>query len=340
MDITAVLTDPAQLRALTTLTPDEFERLRVPFARAVRRRRKMYTIAGKRRRRPASPRRLARRTKALPDDRYRLLFVLVALKTDATQHHLALTFGIKQKTASEWYRFLLPALDVALRRLGCRPARTLAGLAGALRSRGDGDDRGARGGDGDHGGTPPSLHMDATARRIPRNGDRDAQRADYSGKHRHHAAKNTVICDAGQRVVYLGPTWRGARHDKRMADEELPGFGALAGLDAWLTLDAGYTGYVPAHVHALAAQRARRGHPLAPWQKAMNRWVASVRVVVEHAIGAVKRLAKAARVRTADLGHADLAMQVACGLHNFRVASRPETYARSRARTNARLRPF
>lgn len=72
----------------------------------------------------------------------------------------------------------------------------------------------------------------------------------------------------------------------------------------------------------------------------MNRWIGSVRIVVEHAIGAVKRLAKATRMRMLSIGRADRLMQVAASLHNYRVACRADQYGVSYARTQARLQPF
>lgn len=353
MHIESVLSDPAQLKALTTLTPGEFTRLLLPFGKGVLRRRKRYKLSGERRRAPASPRRLARPTKVLPTDGERLLFILLALKTDATQQHLGLTFAAKQRAVSQWYRFLLPVLDEVLRKLGCRPARTLDELVASLRSaviataatapECDKPSPAASLAPVDRAGSNPadaSLHMDVTGRRIPRNHDREAQRGDYSGKFRYHAVKNTVICDTHQRIVYLGPTWRGAIHDKRMADEELPDLSPLASLELWLTLDAGYLGYRPAGVHLLASQRATRGHPLTDAQKGDNQWVGSIRIIVEHAIGAVKRLAKAARARAFNLGRTDRVMQIAASLHNFRVEHRLDQYHVSHMRTCARLRPF
>lgn len=268
MNMHAVLANPAHLKALTTLEPDEFQHLVKPFDRAFVRRRKMYKTTGKRRRKPASAVRLARPPKVLPTPEERLLFVLLGLKTDATQQHLALTFGMKQTTVSKWQRLLEAVLDATLTKLGHRPARTLDQLVAVLEAgraersgAGPRDERDERDGGGD-GGASPSLHMNATTRRVPRSADPKAQRHDYSGKAYRHVVKNTVICTADQRVVYLGWSWRGAIHDKRIADEELPDLTALAHLDAWLTLDSGYLGYEPPGVHLLSAQRARRNHPL------------------------------------------------------------------------------
>lgn len=353
MNTARILSNPAQLRALTTLTLPEFEHLLAAFEPAFRRRRKGYKYSGRRRSKPLSPRRLAAAPKSLPTAADRLLFVLLALKTDAIQQHLAATFDLPQTSVSRWYRFLLPVLDDALARLGHRPARTLAELNTRLHDssseHGDEGVGGRRDPGSDSQRSPeaaearqprPSLHMDVTERRIPRSHDYHAQREDYNGKHRHHAVKNTVVADGGQRVVYLGPTWRGAPHDKRMADEELPDLSPLQRFGTWLTLDAGYLGYRPRGVHLLWSKRARRGHPLTDVDRAWNRWVGGVRIVVEHAIGGIKRLAKATRTRLIDNSRADRLIVVAAGLHNLRVAHRPHTYANSHARTQARLHPF
>ena len=349
MNIQNILRDPAQLKALTTLEPAEFRELVRPFDRAFVQRRKMYSLTGERRRRPASRVRLSKPTKVLPTREERLLFILVSLKTDATQQHLALTFDLKQTTVSKWQRFLEPVLDKALHRLGHRPARTLDELVAQLHARHRADERarapdddGHDGHDGDHGANraAASLHVDVTTRSVPRSGDAAAQRHDYCGKARTHVIKNTVACAADQRVAYLGPSWRGAIHDKRMADEELPDLSAVAPLGLWLSVDSGYLGYRPAGVHLLATQRARRNRPLTSMQKEMNEWIGSVRIVVEHAIGGIKRLAKATRMRVQSVTRADQLMQLAASLHNYRVKCRPHRYAVSRARTNARLQPF
>ncbi len=347
------IADPAQLKALTSLTPPEFNRLLGCFEDAFRRKFKMYQVDGKRRRKPLSAQRLANPSTKLPTKQDRLLFILLALKTDAIQQHLAATFGMTQTAVSKWYRFLLPVLDKALGDLGCRPARTLCELSAQLHhtnvleapsGANSNDEEAPSLEQHNHAEQPTnkelSLHLDVTERRMPRNTDYEAQKKDYNGKFKHHAVKNAVMCSPSQRIVYLGPTWRGAMHDKRMADEELPTLESLDDLDLWLTLDAGYTGYEPDGVWKAACMRASRGNPLKRWQKNYNKWVSSMRIVVEHAIGGIKRMAKATRLRTSDIEHADQVMQLAADLHNYRVAMRPETYRNSHVRTQARLHPF
>jgi hypothetical protein len=260
--------------------------------------------------------------RALPFAEDQLLFILLALKTDAIQQHLAATFDIKQSAVSQWWRYLLPVLDETLRKLGHQPARTLPELVRRLRCNSPADDEtdscigsgltsGCTNGSTLTVGlsdearevqqTQHSLHLDVTVRQIPRSIDYEAQRVDYDGKAHGHVAKNTVVCDGGQEVHYLGPTWRGAMHDKKMADEELPDLSVLAQPQTacgpqqkphrfWLTLDSGYQGYQPAGVDLLKPYKARRSHPLEEDEKEFNQWVASIRIVVEHAICGIKRL--------------------------------------------------
>ncbi|VFM97625.1 MAG: DDE superfamily endonuclease [Candidatus Kentron sp. G] len=54
-------------------------------------------------------------------------------------------------------------------------------------------------------------------------------------------------------------------------------------------------------------------------EKDSNRLISSVRVIVEHVISGVKRCRVVKDVfRNTKLGYDDLAMEVACGLHNYR----------------------
>jgi hypothetical protein len=61
----------------------------------------------------------------------------------------------------------------------------------------------------------------------------------------------------------------------------------------------------------------------------MNQRISQVRVRVEHAIAGVKRsrVVKDVLRNTKD-GFSDLAMVVACGLHNWRVRKRPRPLRR------------
>jgi hypothetical protein len=64
-----------------------------------------------------------------------------------------------------------------------------------------------------------------------------------------------------------------------------------------------------------------KGKELTDEQKKSNQSIASFRILVEHAIGGVKkcRIVKD-RIRCYKLGFEDLVMLLACGLHNLRMS--------------------
>jgi hypothetical protein len=64
-----------------------------------------------------------------------------------------------------------------------------------------------------------------------------------------------------------------------------------------------------------------KGKQLSDAQKEENRRISGFRILVEHAIGGVKkcRIVKE-RFRCRKFGFDDLVMLIACGLHNFRVS--------------------
>ena len=64
-----------------------------------------------------------------------------------------------------------------------------------------------------------------------------------------------------------------------------------------------------------------KGKELTQEQKRENKEISSFRILVEHAIGGVKRcrIVKE-RLRCTKFGFEDTVMLIACGLHNFRIA--------------------
>ena len=63
--------------------------------------------------------------------------------------------------------------------------------------------------------------LDGTERPIQRPKDKQKQKENYSGKKKRHTIKNTILTNKkDKKIVYLGPTTEGKKHDKKMADEE------------------------------------------------------------------------------------------------------------------------
>ena len=159
----------------------------------------------------------------------KLLFILVYQKTNPLQTMHALHFDLSQAQANYWMHHLLPVLQHALADLGMAPEREAHDVvASPLTWEG-----------------APSLAVDGTERRRQRPTDVAKQKEHYSGKKKTHTDKNLLLVNEHtSKVVYLGPTIAGKRHDKKAADEDQ----MVYPVHAPLAKDTGFQGYEPAGV--------------------------------------------------------------------------------------------
>jgi len=331
MDIHKILNKDRQLQALTSLNREEFDELLSVFRPRFEQKYKHFTMVGKRRVKPLSSQAMKSPTKVIPTPTDKLLFILYHFKIDTVQFAEAAFFGLSQGQTSRWTKFLLPVLHQAIVDLHLQPARNMDELIRLFRNRQHPDsfvDKPAA----------KSLHLDVTEREITRSVDYEAQRFDYSGKHKNHAAKNSIVNDEFRFIHYVGPTHRGAMHDKRMIQEEIPQLAHSVYADIWLTKDSGYQGYLPPGVHCIEPYKKRRGKELTTLQKEFNTWLASIRAVSENAIGGMKVLRRLKnRCRRFKLSLSDMEVQIAAGIHNLRVTRRQTTYATGLACVHANL---
>jgi hypothetical protein len=119
-----------------------------------------------------------------------------------------------------------------------------------------------------------------------------------------------------RRIMFLSQTYNGSVHDKKICDEQplhLP-----LGITLWQ--DTGFLGHYPSGVKIQMPMKKPKGKELTKEQKQQNREISKVRVLVEHAICGAKRCRIVKdRLRCHKLGFDDLIMELACGLHNFRL---------------------
>jgi hypothetical protein len=94
--------------------------------------------------------------------------------------------------------------------------------------------------------------------------------------------------------------------------------------DSLVLQDLGFLGFEIGDCETLMPFKKPRSRELTPFEKAFNKIVSRSRVYVEHAISSVKRC-RAAResLRLLREGMADKVMEIACGLHNFRLRLYP-----------------
>ena len=217
---------PATFLAATGLTVAEFDQLLPAFQSAYT---ELYpthlTAEGKERKRKVG----AGPKSTFETDADRLLFALVYMKTNPLQEMHGLHFGLSQAQANYWIHRYLPVVKAALAKLGLLPERDGKQLAtNNLALEGQ-----------------PDLALDGTERRRERPKDKEQQKSTYSGKKKTHTVKNIlVVNETTSKVVYLGPTEPGSKHDKKAADEAAIAYPANAILDK----DTGFQGYEPAQV--------------------------------------------------------------------------------------------
>jgi len=162
MDYPVLKQNQSQFLALTSLYPDEFDRLLAEFAPRWERYYRYRTLEGAYRQQPAYQERANATLKGTPT---KLLFLLTYLKTNALQQQQAISFGVSQTKVSRMATVLLAILNQTLTDLGMMPVRNAEDLATTL------------------GAHPQKVFSyDGIERGILRNTDYEAQEEEYSAK--------------------------------------------------------------------------------------------------------------------------------------------------------------
>jgi len=293
---------PRVLQSLTGLSVDEFEQLFVSFERAWQKYLEQHHIQAPRARRYGGGRK-----PQLQDNRDKLLFILVYFRLYPTQEVQGFLFGIGQPQAHEWVHKLTLILNTALGYEKQLPERSPWRLERVLKEY-------------------PMLELiiDGTERRINRPKNKEERKQYYSGKKKTFTVKNLVISQRRGKVLYLSDTYEGKKHDKAICDEEDYRFPQ----DSELWKDTGFQGYEPEGVKTHQPKKKPRNGELSEADKQRNQEISQERVEIEHHIGGIKRcniVVHPLRDRTDHF--TDTVMEIACGLHNFRLSQRQQAVA-------------
>jgi len=299
MNYEKIRKDAKQFLALTSLKVEEFDQLLVIFDFFWKKYANKYRYDGKPRRNIAADQGRGQ----LPSTAHKLFFILVYYKTNMIQAALGASFGMDQAQANKWIKKIELILHKALKNKNLLPTRTPEDLYDLLVETKENN-----------------ILIDGVERLIPRSTDYEQQKEDYSGKKKTHTAKNNVITNFSDAVLYLSPTYKGKTHDKRICNEhpiKVP-----PQTNIWQ--DTGFQGHAPKNAIILQPFKKIKDVELTDLQKAFNKSISKVRVYVEHAISGVKRLRIVKdKIRNLGTDCRDFVMEIACGLHNFRVAMRP-----------------
>lgn len=287
---------PTVLLSFTSLTKEEFEALLIAFDDT------WHQVEAK----ESDDRQRAcggGRKPILTERADQLLCIMFYLKTYPLQEVLAFFFGMSQTQANHWIYRLAEILQLALGSLEYLPERETERLAEVL---------------ADY--EVLEFAQDGTERRRQRPTDEAEQRRYYSGKKKAHTLKNHLIVDPESRqVCYLSDSVPGKTHDKKLADESKLAFPDQSLLEQ----DTGYQGYAPDNVLLLQPKKKPRKQALTVAEKFTNRVISAGRILVENVIAGIKRCRIVKDIlRNRQQGFDDLIMDIACGLHNLRVAFR------------------
>jgi len=237
--------------------------------------------------------------------REKLFFLVFDLTCYATFDVLAWLFDVDRAQTHRWVTTSLPILESALGRKAVLPERKIATVEEFLRR------------------FPPvkEVFVDGTERAIRRPTGNEEQKPYYSGKKKGHRVTNIVVTDERKRVLVLSDTFPGHTHDKTGANEQA--IFAPIPTDVRVHIDLGFLGVPnerPEGTFSLPEKKPK-GRALSEDAKARNREKARRRVLVDHAIGGVKRFRAVAEVlRNSLTRFADRLMLVACGLWNLHIA--------------------
>lgn len=298
--------DERQFKALTGLSRKMFAKLLVAFSLCYElyQQEQYEKNKAKRQRKPGGGRK-----GRLDTMEKKLFFILRYLKSYPTFDVMAFDFELSRSNACSNVHQLMPILLKSLAQLDVLPYREFASAEDLHQAWAEISD----------------LFIDVTERPHSRPGDYDTQKDYYSGKKKQHTVQNTIISTAKRFILFLGMTAFGSIHDFALFKSEFaPGQPWFEAFKVWV--DLGYLGfdknYETLELHLPHKKpRKSKANPnpaLSPEQKEENREMSSFRVVVENAIGGLKRfniLVHKFRNHTEDFE--DDVILAAAGLHNL-----------------------
>jgi hypothetical protein len=297
MNIRAALRTDRMCKALTGLTVDEFENLVIDFSWN-------YTEC-------EAKKKLKRKRKIgggahgiLETIEDKCFYSLLYLKTYPTFDVASFYVGFSRSKACEWAHRLFPVLEQTMQRKLVLPQRKIADPEEFLRLFPEIKD----------------VFVDGVERLKQRPKKKKAQQKAYSGKKKAHTRKSVVVSDAKRRILVVTKQKSGRRHDKRLADKE--NIFEMLPKEISVMADTGFIGEAKVHKNILIPKKRTKKNPLTYEEKEMNKLISRYRVLVEHAIGGIKRYrCMSEKLRNHKAYIDDTFILLSAGLWNYHLAS-------------------
>lgn len=230
----------------------------------------------------------------------KLIFVLMYLKAYPTYDVLSSIFNLDRGPACRRIQQLLPVLEATLGRKIVLPKRKITSLKEFYQKFPEARD----------------VLVDGSERPIQKPKDLAKRKKVYSGKKKTTTRKHIVMSNPGKRILMLGKSKTGRRHDWRITERQQILDYVPLGVTAWM--DSGFIGAERIHTNSQICAKATKNNPLSANQKQNNRVISAFRIPVEHAIGGMKRMNAASDIwRNRIPGLDDHVMLISAGLWNF-----------------------
>ena len=160
--------------------------------------------------------------------------------------------------------------------------------------------------------------VDATEQPVQRPKDNDGQKIYYSGKKKQHTLKKQIIVTPDGETIHVSKTEPGYKSDKKIFDEN--DAGDMDDDDAYMG-DKGYQGIQQDH-YAILPDKKPKGKELSVEQKARNKRISKVRLVVEHTFGKIKNYQAVSQKYRHPRDSHDAVFGIVAGLVNRQIRSR------------------
>lgn len=297
MNYKAALRTDRMCKALTGLTVVEFTNLVADFSWNY----KEYEA----KRKPKRIRKLGGgRSSKLETIEEKLFYILWYMKTYPTFDVASFQVGFHRSKACDWVHLLLPLLEQTMKRKLVLPQRKISDPEEYFRLFPEAKE----------------VFVDAVERLKQRPKNKKQQNKTYSGKKKAHTRKSVVVSDKNRRILVVTKQKSGRRHDKRLADKESV-FEMIPNEIAVMT-DTGFIGAQKLHPNMYMPKKRSKGKPLTSDEKEMNKLISSYRVIVEHAIGGIKRYrCMSEKLRNRKPFIDDTFLLLSSGLWNYHLAS-------------------
>ncbi len=297
MYIASALRTDRMCKALTGLTVSEFNNLAVDFEwnykefEAKRKKKRERKIGGG-------------RNSKIETVKEKLFYVLWYMKTYPTFDVASFSVGFARSSACTWMHDLLPILEQTMKRKLVLPVRRISDPEEYFRLFPEAKE----------------VFVDAVERLKQRPKKKKAQNKTYSGKKKAHTRKSVIVTDKNRKILVITKQKSGRRHDKRLADKD----SVFEMIPKKITVftDTGFQGEQKTHPNICMPKKKSKGKPLTFDEKEMNKLISSYRVLVEHAIGGLKRFrCMSEKLRNRKEFIDDIFILLSAGLWNYHLAS-------------------